>query len=166
VAEDNKKEDFTPPKRTFTAEFFVGIFAIIGLAAFGYLAVNIAQIKLVGSDSYPIQAEFDNVSGLEVGARVEIAGVPVGNVTEIKLDKTSALITMNIDRGTIIRDDDIASIRTKGIIGERFIKISPGSSEDLVEAGGNLFDTESAVEFEDIIGKFIHRMDSGSDKSE
>jgi phospholipid/cholesterol/gamma-HCH transport system substrate-binding protein len=80
-------------------------------------------------------------------------------VSKIALAGSAALVTMGINNGIEIRDDDIASIRTKGIIGEKYIKIIPGGSDDIIASGGRLSDTESAVDFEEIIGKIIHRME-------
>lgn len=147
------------PKKGFYIEFMVGLFTIIGLLAFSYLAINIAKMKLFNTDQYEVTAQFDNISGLEHGARVEIAGVQVGEVSRITLKDTSALVTMSIDKDVKLRDDDVAAIRTKGIIGDRYVKIVPGSSEATVKNEGEIVDTESAVEFEEIIGKFIHKMD-------
>ena len=106
-----------------------------------------------------MSAEFDNVSGLTVGAPIEIAGVPIGQVTSIVLDDTTAVVELEIDQGYQLRDDDIASIRTKGIIGDKYLRITPGSSEDLIENQGKIFDTESVVDMEDIIGKIIHSLE-------
>lgn len=160
VETPNKKtqESFPIPKRGFMLEFLVGIFTIMGSLCFAYLAVNIAQIKFFRSGGKQIKAEFSNVSGLKSGAPVEIAGVQVGEVSKIALSGTSALLTLDIEDGVELRDDDIASIRTKGIIGDRYVKIIPGNSDKLIGAGQSIGDTESAVDLEEIIGKLIHQM--------
>ena len=155
-----KKPEFIPPKRSFTTEFWVGVFALIGVGCFAYLAINIASIRLSDAGYYEVQAEFDSVSGLKAGAPVEIAGVEIGEVGKIDLSGTSALITLRIEDGVKLRDDDIAAVRTKGIIGDRYIKIVPGGSEKIINAGEKVSDTESAVEFEEVIGKLIHRFES------
>jgi len=149
------------PKKTLKFEFFVGLFALIGVGCFAYLAINIAGMRLFDTGYYEVTAEFDNVSGLEPGAPVEIAGVAVGSVKRIDLEETSALVTMSIAEGFKLRSDDIASIRTKGIIGDRYVKVVPGAATQVLSGGGKLTDTESVVDLEDIIGKFIHRMDGG-----
>ncbi len=154
------KSEFIPPKRSFTVEFWVGVFALFGAGCFGFLALNIASIRLSNSGYYDIMAEFDSVSGLKLGAPVEIAGVEIGSVSAIDLKGTSAQIQLRIQDGVQLRDDDIAAIRTKGIIGDRYIKVVPGGSTSMVAQGGRLSDTESAVEFEEIIGKLIHRFES------
>ncbi len=157
------KTTFELPKRSFTVEFWVGIFTAFGVGCFAYLAINIAGIRISDSGLYKVQAEFDSVSGLKVGAPVEIAGVEVGEVTEILLNPknpTAALVSMQIKDAVQLRDDDIAAIRTKGIIGDRYVKLVPGGSTSYLKNGGKIGDTESAMEFEEIIGKFIHRFES------
>ena len=145
--------------KTFMTEFVVGVFTILGVGAFAYLAVNIAGMKLFKSGYYSVKAEFDNISGLKLGAPVEIAGVSIGEVENISLDKTSAVVSLSIYDTVKLREDDIASIRTKGIIGDKYVKISPGSSEKDIAKGQNIRDTESTVDLEDVIGKLIHRME-------
>jgi phospholipid/cholesterol/gamma-HCH transport system substrate-binding protein len=156
---ETKHETFVAPKRKLTTEFFVGIFAIAGVACFAYLAVGIAGMRFFDTGFYRIIAEFDNVAGLEKGAPVEIAGVPVGEVMDISLKETMAYVTMSIRKEVEVRSDDIASIRTKGIIGDRYVKLSPGAGDQKLSDGASLLDTESAVDLEDVIGKLIHRME-------
>jgi phospholipid/cholesterol/gamma-HCH transport system substrate-binding protein len=153
------------PKRKFTVEFFVGLFAIAGLLCSAYLAVGLGDIKLFNSDSYIVYAEFDNISGIKNGASVEIGGVKIGEVTNISLKDPQAVLTLRIYNSVKLRDDDIASIRTKGIIGDRFVKISRGASDILVAPETTITQTESVVDFEDIVGKIVHSLTS-SDKSE
>lgn len=160
---DSDVKNFTPPAKTFTVEFFVGLFALVGCAAFGYLSINIAGMSLFDTNYYHVTAEFDNISGLQDGASVELAGVPIGEVESISLTDTSAKVHMKVLKSVPIRDDDSAAIRTKGIIGDRYVKIIPGGSEKIVQPGGEIFQTESVVEFEEVIGKFIHSLDSGEE---
>ena len=153
------------PKRSFSVEFAVGVFTIVGLVAVAYLAVGLGGLELSGANKYEIVAEFDNVAGLQPGASVEIAGVQIGEVSSIEFSDPMAKIHMRINRDIRIKDDDIPMIRTKGIIGDRYVKISRGSSDKFVEPGSVMTQTESVVDFEDIIGKFIHRMDGGDKES-
>jgi phospholipid/cholesterol/gamma-HCH transport system substrate-binding protein len=148
------------PKRTFTTEFWVGVFALLGCLSFAYLSINLANMKLTNAGYYQVQAEFANISGLKVGAPVEIAGVQVGEISDISLKNTDAVVTLQIKNGVKLRDDDIAQVRTKGIIGDKYLKISPGGSQENIPAGGELSETESSVEFEDVLGKLIHKMES------
>jgi len=154
-----QKREIKLPNKNLAIDFYVGLFAILGVVAFGYLSINIAGIQLFKHDSYPITAEFDNISGLKTGAAVEIAGVQIGEVAKIDLSTTNALITMQIRKAVKLRDDDIAAIRTKGIIGERYVKIIPGGSDASLPVGGSILDTESAVDMEEMLGKIIHRME-------
>jgi phospholipid/cholesterol/gamma-HCH transport system substrate-binding protein len=151
------------PRQTFTAEFLVGIFAIVGVAAGGWLAVGLGGIALFEGNQYSLTAEFDNVSGLKRGASVEIAGVPVGQVSGITLNDPGALVAMKINNEVPVKEDDIFSIRTKGIIGDRFVKISRGGSDVTLEPGSTVIETESVVDLEDVIGKIVHSMTQGKD---
>ena len=156
------KSPFIPP-RSFSAEFLVGIFAIIGVAAGGWLAVGLGGVAFFEGDQYSLKAEFDNVSGLKRGASVEIAGVPVGQVAEIQLNDPGAVVSMRINNSVRIKEDDIFSIRTKGIIGDRFVKISRGGSDVTLDEGSTVTETESVVDLEDIIGKIVHSMTKGDE---
>lgn len=156
--------DLKPPRRGFTLELMVGVFAILGVAAAGYLSVGLGGLELMSSDDYVVYAEFDNISGLKKGASVEIAGVQIGSVANITLKDPAALVEMRLYRTVKLRDDDIASIRTKGIIGDRYVKISRGGSDNFVGEGQTVTDTESVVDIEDIIGKVVHSL--GGDKDE
>ncbi len=146
------------PRKSYLTEFWVGVFSIIGCICFSYLCFNIAGIRLSNSNSYEVVAKFSNIAGLKNGAPVEIAGVKIGSVKEILLDDIQALVRLNIDKDKELREDDIAQIRTKGIIGDKYIKISPGGAEELLTDGSYIIDTESAIEFEELVGKFVHSM--------
>jgi phospholipid/cholesterol/gamma-HCH transport system substrate-binding protein len=148
------------PKRSLTVEFWVGIFTMLGVAAAGYLAVGLADLEIMGGDHYQVFAEFDNISGLKQGASVEIAGVPVGQVTAINLDDPQALVTLRLHSGVKLYDDDILAIRTKGIIGDRYVKISRGGAGEPIAPGGRIIETESVVDLEDVIGKIVHSLTS------
>ena len=157
--ESEQRESVVPiPKRSFSLELLVGLFMLIGILAAGYQAIGLAGISVIPADQYEIKAEFDNISGLEVGAPVEIAGVPVGSVSGIELKDPEAIVSLRLKKKIDIFDDDIASIRTKGIIGDRYVKISRGASDLTIEPNGTMVETESVVDIEDIIGKFVHSM--------
>ena len=138
-------------------EISVGLFMMAGIACLVYLSVRLGSVDLFGSDTYMVSAKFGSIEGLEVAASVEIAGVPVGKVKKITLEENEALVEMEIKKGTRISDDTIASIRTKGIIGDKFIKLSPGGSEDLLGDKGALMDTESAISMEELVSKYIFK---------
>ncbi len=154
------------PKRTFTLEFLVGIFTLAGVGAAGYLAVGLAGLELGTSNTYYVHAEFDNISGLKYGASVEIAGVPIGEVSAINLKDPKAIVTLKLGRDIKIKDDDILSIRTKGIIGDRYVKVSRGASDTYIAENGTTTETESVVDIEDVIGKVVHSLSGDKDEDE
>ncbi len=137
-------------------ELVVGVFVLVGLACLAYLAIHLGKIEVMGS-GYPVIATFDNISGLKEGAAVEVAGVNVGRVEAIKLSPGDrAQVTLRLESALQLNDDAIASIRTKGIIGDKFVKLSPGSSGKIIPPGGKVRDTESAIDLEELISSYIH----------
>ena len=139
-------------------ELVVGIFMLIGIVCLCYLSVKLGKMELLGGDTYPVYAEFDSVSGLKQGAFVEIAGVEVGRVDAIVLlpDKGVARVNIRINSGVKLQDDVIAAVRTRGIIGDKFLKLKPGGSEKLLVSGGRIRETESSVDIEELLSKYIH----------
>lgn len=140
-------------------EMMVGIFMIIGILCLGYVSIKLGKMELLGGDYYTLSAGFDSVSGLKPGARVEVAGVEVGKVDRITLDVKSgdrALAYLKIKTGVKITDDVIASVRTSGIIGDKFIKLKPGGSERMLKNNDQIRETESAIDIEELVSKFIH----------
>jgi phospholipid/cholesterol/gamma-HCH transport system substrate-binding protein len=154
------------PKRTFTLEFVVGLFTMLGVGAAGYLAVGLAGLEIGTSNTYLVHAEFDNISGLKYGASVEIAGVPIGEVSAINLKDPKAVVTLKLNRSMKIKDDDILSIRTKGIIGDRYVKVSRGASDTYIAEDGTTTETESVVDIEDVIGKVVHSLSGDKDEDD
>jgi len=138
-----------------TVEIVVGMFMIAGFMAFVYLAFNLGEISLFsGSSTYTIKAEFDNVSGIKKGATVQVAGVVVGQVSNMWLEDSYARLSLVIDKEVKIPSDSMASVKSQGIIGDKFIQLSLGGEEELLEEGGVITDTESAVDIESLISKF------------
>jgi phospholipid/cholesterol/gamma-HCH transport system substrate-binding protein len=136
-------------------ETAVGIFLIMGLLCLGYLSVKLGDLNLFGTEQYIIKARFADVSGLKEGASVEIAGVTVGKVSKINLDDFEALIELSIDPEVKFHEDAIASIRTQGIIGDKYVKIKTGGSEEYINEGEEILETESAIELEELVSKYI-----------
>ncbi|MEW6426611.1 MAG: outer membrane lipid asymmetry maintenance protein MlaD [Thermodesulfobacteriota bacterium] len=138
-------------------ELIVGLFVIAGFLGFAYVSLQFGEFSVFDVQKRTlIRAEFDNVSGLKQGANVEMSGVVIGKVAAISLNETDrAMIDMQIDDGYRITDDAIASIRTQGIIGDKFIKIIQGGSADMLENGDVITDTESAIDIEEMISKYI-----------
>ncbi len=137
-------------------EIAVGVFVLVGIACLLYLAMHLGEVQLF-SRGYEVSADFDNISGLKVGAAVEVAGVDVGRVEQITITPDNrAELQLMLSQRLILKDDTIASVRTKGIIGDKFVKLSMGSSDKVIPPGGRIHDTESAVELEELISQFIH----------
>ena len=137
-------------------ELVVGVFVLAGLACLAYLAIHLGKMEVVGT-GYKVYSTFDNVSGLKQGAEVEVAGVDVGRVEAIQLSPGDrARVILRLEPGLKLNDDAIASIRTKGIIGDKFVKLSPGSSGKIIPPGGTIRDTESAIDLEELISSYIH----------
>ena len=136
-------------------EISVGIFVIIGVLALGYLSIKLGKLEVIGSNGYEVTAEFSNIGGLKSGASVEIAGVDVGRVTSISLKDYQALVRIRMNEGVKLQDDTIASVKTKGLIGEKYVQLTPGGSEKDVTAGGKIRETESAIDFENLISQYI-----------
>jgi phospholipid/cholesterol/gamma-HCH transport system substrate-binding protein len=136
-------------------EIAVGVFMLAGLLALGYLSIRLGQVDLFGARAYTVFADFPTVGGLKSGSVVEIAGVRVGRVDSIRLKDFQARVAMHIDQGVPIQSDAIVSIKTKGLIGEKFVQISPGGSEKLVGEGGRLTEVEAPVDIEELISKYV-----------
>jgi phospholipid/cholesterol/gamma-HCH transport system substrate-binding protein len=135
-------------------EVVVGVFLLIGLLALGYLAVKLGRMEVIGSSGYSVYATFSNVAGLRTGSAVEIAGVEIGRVERIALRDYAARVTFRINGDVQLPEDSIASIRTKGLIGEQFVRIAPGGSEQNIPPGGEIIETEPAVDIMELIANY------------
>jgi phospholipid/cholesterol/gamma-HCH transport system substrate-binding protein len=141
--------------KKFDLELAVGLFIIAGIVCLGYLSVKLGKMEIVGERGYEIYGIFSNVGGLKVGASVEIAGVNVGRVKSIALDDYQANVVLNLPKGLKIQEDAIVSVKTKGLVGEKYIEIAPGGSEKIIQPGGRVRETQPAVDMEELISKFI-----------
>ena len=128
---------------------------VLGILALGYLSIKLGQLRLGGGNRYTLTAVFPTAAGLKPAAAVEIAGVPIGRVESIRLEDFEAVVTLRVNDTVRLQEDAIASIRTRGLIGEKFIRISPGGSDRLISPGGRIREVETPVDFEDLIGRFI-----------
>lgn len=142
--------------KTNTLEMIVGLFMLAGLLAFGYLALQLGEVSILSSSSkYVLKAEFDNVSGVKKGAAVQIAGVVVGEVSEIVLGEDEiAVLSLRIDKGIKVPEDSIASVKSQGIIGDKYIQLSLGGAEEMLAENAVITETESAIDIESLISKF------------
>jgi phospholipid/cholesterol/gamma-HCH transport system substrate-binding protein len=136
-------------------ELLAGLFVFVGLLFVGYLAFRIGDTQLFVSRDYVVYAEFTNVGGLKEGSKVRLAGVTVGNVSAIELDRNAffAKVELTLEPGLTLDDDTIASIKTNGLIGDKFIDLLPGGSGIPLEKGDTIYDTESALDLEGLVSK-------------
>ncbi len=135
----------------------IGVFVAIGLACTGYLTIKLGRMEVFGNSGYTVSAKFTSVAGLRVGATVEIAGVSIGRVSAIRLNSEdfSALVDMRIDEGVPLSEDSMASVKTSGLIGDKYIAITPGGADERLAAGSMITDTESSLDLESLIGKVV-----------
>lgn len=138
-----------------STEVIVGLFVLIGALCMVYLSVSLGEVNVFGSPYYEVIAEFESVTGLKKGASVEIGGVQMGKVLDISLSDHLAHVTLGILKENKLTEDTIASIRTKGVIGDKFVKLTPGASEEILKPGDMLVETESAISLEELISKYI-----------
>lgn len=143
-------------KRAYV-DFVVGVFLIVGFLGFVYLSLQFGEASFFSIDSGTLlYAKFDSISGLKKGSIVEISGVDVGRVVDISLSPDNrAYVGLSIKRGVDISEDCIASVRTQGIIGDKYIRISQGGSDKKLKSGAIINDTESAVDLEELVSKYI-----------
>ena len=137
-------------------ELGVGVFVLIGMLCVGYLTVRLGKMELLGDEHYYLDARFLSVAGLKKGAQVVIAGVQVGQVTRISLDPEEqvAIVRMKILKEVVLTDDVIASVKTSGLIGDKYIKLSPGGSDQVLKDGELITETESALDIEELVSKY------------
>jgi phospholipid/cholesterol/gamma-HCH transport system substrate-binding protein len=142
--------------RRINMETSVGLFLLAGILCLAYLSIRLGKLELVGGDTVPVTARFSSVTGLQQGTDVEIAGVPVGKVDAISIQDYQAVVRMRIRKGIGLPDDTIASVKTRGLIGDVYISLSPGASDKMIPPGGRIRETEAAVDLEGLLGQFIH----------
>ncbi|MDR3568316.1 MAG: outer membrane lipid asymmetry maintenance protein MlaD [Syntrophobacteraceae bacterium] len=135
-------------------ELGVGLFLIIGLFCLGYLSFTLGNIGF-GNDSYVVKAVFPTVAGLKNKAQVTMAGVSIGEVKKIRLKDDRAEVVMSIKKNVKLEDDSIASIKTMGIIGDKYVSISPGASETYLANGGVIRETQPPIDIESLISRFV-----------
>jgi len=143
-------------------EIIVGAFVLAGIITIASMALQLGKVGGLGEKGYSLTATFGDVGGVRAGSDVMLAGVVIGRVQQVELvESDKAKLMMQINHGVDITADAIASIRTKGIIGERFVRINQGADEEVLQPGEAFDDTESAINIEDLVSKYI--FSSGSD---
>ena len=136
-------------------ELLVGFLVLCIAGALGYFSLHLGQVDLIGNEGYTIQADFTTAGGLQTGASVELAGVKVGRVEHVGLDRYRARVKLKIQHGIPLYENAKAAIKTKGLIGERYIEITPGRGTNQLESGGQIRDTEAPIDIQELIAKFI-----------
>lgn len=136
-------------------ELLVGLFMIVGITCLTYLSIKLGRMEIIGDKGYKLYAEFSEIGGLKNGASVEIAGVEVGRVRNISLSDYQAKLELQINSGVKIQEDSIAAVKTKGLLGEKYIQISPGGDEKIIPPGGKIRETQPPLDLEKAIGNFI-----------
>jgi phospholipid/cholesterol/gamma-HCH transport system substrate-binding protein len=149
-------------------DLLVGVFVLSGLAALGYLSIQLGGATYSGPGGLTLYASFDEVGGLAPRSPVVIGGVKVGQVKSISLSPSGdfrARVTMDVDETLKLPDDTAASILTQGVLGSQYVGLEPGGSDTILENGGELAYTQSAVVIERLIGKVIQSLGNSSDSS-
>lgn len=140
----------------YTMEITVGIFIVFGLLCIGYMTVKLGHVSLLGDDTYPLSARFTSVTGLRTGSLIYISGIEVGRVEKLAMDQESqkAVVEIGIRKGVKIYDDAIASIKTEGLIGDKYLSIDPGGAGALLKPGSTITETQPTVDIADLISKY------------
>jgi len=143
--------------KKYSIETSVGIFVFIGMLCVTYLAVRLGKMELIGNNYYSLYARFSSVSGLKAGAYIEMAGVQIGQVDSVFLDQEEqvAVVKMKIQKEIILTDDVIASVKTSGLIGDKYIEVFAGGSDNVLKAGDLITETESPVDLEELISEYV-----------
>ena len=150
-------------------EIVVGLFVFVGILCLGYLSIKLGKLEVIGGDVlakagahllpeivYEVEAQFTSASGLKPGSTIEIAGVEVGRVRGITLNEDRAMVKLAVNNTVKLYTDTIASIKTRGIIGEKFLALSPGGGGDPLKPGGTIRDTESGLDLEELVSQYVH----------
>lgn len=142
--------------KKYSIETAVGVFIVIGLICVGYMTVKLGKISLFGEDTYPLKARFASVSGLRVGSSVEVYGVEVGSVMHLGIDaeRQMGVVDMKINKGVKVYDDAAATIKSAGLIGDKYVKIDPGGAGEVLKPRGIITQTSVPADIEDLIGKY------------
>lgn len=142
--------------RKFDLELSVGVFVLAGIICLGYISVKLAKMELLSGNTYEVYAIFSDVGGLKTGSSVNIAGLEVGRVSSMALKDYEARVVLSIRKDIKLQEDTIASIKTRGLIGEKFLALTPGGSDKLIGPGGRIREANPPLDIEDLISKYIY----------
>jgi len=142
--------------KKYSIETIVGIFVVIGLICVAYMTIKLGKVTLLGDNYYSLYANFSSVSGLRVGNPIEIDGIEVGRVENLIFDqeKQTAVAVLKIRKDIKVYDDAGASIKTAGLIGDKFINIEPGGGGQILKPGGRISETNAPIDIEELISKY------------
>jgi phospholipid/cholesterol/gamma-HCH transport system substrate-binding protein len=142
--------------RKYRHETVAGLFVVIGLICVGYLAVKLGDVRILGDDTYVLYARFTSVSGLRVGNPIEMLGIEIGRVAGFKMDQKNqqAVVALKIKKGIQVFEDGMASVKTAGLIGDRYVSIDAGGVGEVLKPGETIKETESAADLGDLIRKY------------
>jgi phospholipid/cholesterol/gamma-HCH transport system substrate-binding protein len=154
--------------RQSSVELGVGVFVLLGIICVGYLTFRLGEVEILGDKYYLLNARFTSVTGLKVGAQVEIAGVQVGQVDAIALDPKDlvAMVRLKIKEGLKLSDDVIASIKSAGLLGDKYVQLSPGGGDRILKPGEMIIETEPALDIEALISKYAFGKLDKTEKSD
>lgn len=142
--------------KKYSSETMVGIFVVVGLLCIGYMTVKLGKVGLLGDHTYVLKARFNKVTGLRVGNSVSMLGLEIGQVSSFSIDQENqvAIVKMKINNDIKVYDDAIASIKTEGLIGDKFVEIDVGGGGDELKSGDTITETESPVDIQELISKY------------
>jgi phospholipid/cholesterol/gamma-HCH transport system substrate-binding protein len=154
--------------KKYSMETVVGIFVVIGLLCVGYMTVKLGKVSLFGDDYYPLFVRFVSVSGLRTDSPVEIFGIEVGRIERLTIDKEkqTALVELRVRKDIEVYDDARATIKTSGLIGDKFVNIDPGGGGDILKPGGTITETGLPLDIEDLVSKYVFGDIKKGDKEE
>jgi phospholipid/cholesterol/gamma-HCH transport system substrate-binding protein len=142
--------------KKYSKETVVGIFVVAGLVCIGYMTIKLGKVDILGDDTYALNARFNRVNGLKEGNPVNMLGLEIGRVANFKMvqDEQAVVVEMRINKGVKIYDDALASIKTEGLIGDRYMDIAPGGAGELLKPGETITETQSPTDLSELIGKY------------
>lgn len=154
--------------RQSSVELGVGVFVLLGIICVGYLTLRLGEVEILGDKYYLLNARFTSVTGLKVGAQVEIAGVQVGQVDAIVLEPKDlvAMVRLKIKEGLNLSEDVIASVKSAGLLGDKYIQLSPGGGDRILKPGDMIIETEPALDIEALISKYAFGKLDNTEKSD
>ena len=142
--------------KKYSKETVVGLFVVAGLVCIGYMTIKLGKVDILGDDTYALNARFNRVTGLKEGNPVNMLGLEIGRVANFKMvqDEQAVVVEMRINKGVKIYDDALASIKTEGLIGDRYMDIAPGGAGELLKPGETITETQSPTDLSELIGKY------------